>query len=307
MYSATALEVLIASPSDTTEQRLAIREAVIDWNSSNSRYLGVVLLPVMWESHSIPELSGRPQAILNDQIVDAADILIATFWTRIGGSTGEAISGTVEEISRFRADGRPTHIYFCDMPTTPLDTDTTQIEALKKYRDELKSQGLFSSYRSIPDLRFRVRDDLTKRVHDMQQKGLIGIPASTVPVRKSDEDSMVARESATIDPLVELHNALRGYHVRWEAEFQSFNDYSVDQRHDLMRQVAAVTLEVIGRVAAQAADAPILQELKEIAANARTWADYRVFLDGGVSFNALSEGCREVLNEAHRVVDQPWP
>jgi hypothetical protein len=79
MYSAAVLEVLIASPSDTVDQREIIRQAVFDWNVSNTRVFGVVLLPVMWETHSLPGLEGRPQGMINEQLVNDADILVATF------------------------------------------------------------------------------------------------------------------------------------------------------------------------------------------------------------------------------------
>lgn len=61
MYDAKVLEVLIASPSDTGDQRETIRQAVVRWNSTESRHFGVVLLPVMWETHTYPDLSQPAQ------------------------------------------------------------------------------------------------------------------------------------------------------------------------------------------------------------------------------------------------------
>jgi hypothetical protein len=75
MYLAHTLNVLIASPGDTVEQRNAIRVTILEWNDSNSQYYQVTLLPVMWETHTFPAL-GRPQGVVNDQIVSGADVLI---------------------------------------------------------------------------------------------------------------------------------------------------------------------------------------------------------------------------------------
>lgn len=50
----------------------------------------------------------RRQAI-DAQLVDTSDILIGLFFTRIGSSTGIAISGTVD---RFVAAGKPTMMSF---------------------------------------------------------------------------------------------------------------------------------------------------------------------------------------------------
>jgi hypothetical protein len=306
MYSATILDVLIASPSDTVEQREVIRQAVINWNSSNSRFSGVVLLPVMWETHSIPDLSGRPQGIINDQLVDDADILIATFWTKLGTPTGEADSGTAEEINRFCANSRPVHVYFCETPVRILDTDRAQVEAMAKYLEELKRRGLLSTYGTNEELRLKVRDDLTKRIHDMQQKGLIERPSTTITVQKSDSDQMHANESETVDRLEMIRKSLRGHLASWEATIRGFNDYNVDQRHDLMRMVARTLLDMVRQVASHNPDSPTVSQLSETAAKAIGWSQFRIYLDGGTSFNALSDGCREVVDEVSRVVDQTW-
>ena len=52
------------------------------------------------------------RAWLNDQLVDRCDILVGMFWTKLGTSTGVAASGTVEEIDRFVAAGKPAMLYF---------------------------------------------------------------------------------------------------------------------------------------------------------------------------------------------------
>lgn len=122
MYDAKVLEVLIASPIDTPEQRAAIRDAVVRWNETEPRHFGVVLLPVMWETHTYPDLSAPAQPVINKQVVDRADIVIATLWTTLGSRTAEAESGTVEEIERARKAEKPVLLYFCDMPSRRLIT-----------------------------------------------------------------------------------------------------------------------------------------------------------------------------------------
>ena len=110
--TATVLEVLIASPSDVTAARDAITAAIHAWNGTHSEREGVILQPLRWELDARPELGDRPQAVINRQIVDRADITIAVFWTRLGTPTGHAASGTAEEIQRSFDAGRPTLLYF---------------------------------------------------------------------------------------------------------------------------------------------------------------------------------------------------
>ncbi len=303
MYKATAIEVLIASPGDTEDQRDAIRQAIIRWNSIESRHFGVVLLPVMWETHAYPDLSQPAQPSINKQIVDDADILIATFWTTLGTPTADAKSGTVEEIERFIDAGKHVSLYFCDMPVVPLDQDTSALESLKGYRDEVKSKGLFSSYRSMEELSGKVRDDLTKLVHDLLEVGHIDDVAAP-----GDASAQAGGASRSIDQaLSELRNTLRGYLAKWETVFAGLtDDYSADKRLSLASEIEGVILEIVRIAAADAPDAAFVAELSQLASTAAVVARTRVYLDGGQSFGELTEGCKALLEAVKSVVAQPW-
>src|SRR5580658_9347891 len=104
--------ILIASPSDMPEEREAATQAVHDWNDQHAIAESVVLLPVKWETHAMPQAGVRPQAAINRQLVKNSDILVGMFWTKIGTSTGVAESGTAEEIDQFVAAGKPALFYF---------------------------------------------------------------------------------------------------------------------------------------------------------------------------------------------------
>jgi hypothetical protein len=124
-YQATIVRVLIASPGDTVNERRVLREAIEDWNSLNGDQ-GVFLQPVMWERDATPELGDRPQGVINRQLVDNADMLIGIFWTRLGTPTSEADSGTVEEIERVAAAGKPVLLYFSKKPVILDSVDPEQ-------------------------------------------------------------------------------------------------------------------------------------------------------------------------------------
>ena len=102
----TEYKVLIASPGDLGGFRETACETLAKWNQLHSSQTQVTLTAVMWESQSSAEMGARAQAIINDQLVDDADIVIGMFWTRLGTPTGEAESGTVEEIERLIKLGR---------------------------------------------------------------------------------------------------------------------------------------------------------------------------------------------------------
>src|SRR5690349_14932759 len=99
--------VLIASPCDLAEERQAATEVVHEWNTQHAAAESIVLLPIKWETHAMPETGVRPQEAINQQLVRSSDILVGLFWTRLGTNTGVAESGTVEEIDQFVTSEKP--------------------------------------------------------------------------------------------------------------------------------------------------------------------------------------------------------
>jgi hypothetical protein len=166
---ATVLNVLIASPCDVSTEREMVVGAIQDWNASHVAQTGIMLQPVRWETHSYPAVGDRPQGILNRQIVDSGHVLIAIFGSRLGTPTGEAMSGTIEEIERFRRTSRYVALYFSDAPV-PGNTDLDQFEALKRYRQERQGDSLYFTYSSAEDLRRLVSQHLPKIVAEVQKQ-----------------------------------------------------------------------------------------------------------------------------------------
>src|SRR5260370_5649567 len=107
-FPAIAYRVMTASPGDVQPERKIVRDVIYEWNAIHSAKTGVILLPTGWETHSIPLMGDRPQALINEQVLVHSDLLVAIFWTRIGTPTGAAPSGTLEEIEEHLAAGKPT-------------------------------------------------------------------------------------------------------------------------------------------------------------------------------------------------------
>jgi hypothetical protein len=166
-FTSTTITVLIASPSDMPEARQAAMEVMVEWNALNAAAEGVVLLPVMWETHATPEMGVRPQAAINRQIVDTSDMLIGMFWTRFGTSTGVADSGTVEEIDRFVAAEKPAMLYFSRIPIDPSKIDQQQHAALRQFQIETQQKALTGTFTSIDNLRHVLHRDLTRKVREI--------------------------------------------------------------------------------------------------------------------------------------------
>lgn len=176
-YSATVYQVFIASPSDVGRERLVITDVIHNWNTTHSVVLNTVLLPVKWETHATPRMGDRPQAIINKQIVQESDILVAIFKARLGTPTGEAESGTVEEINEFRAKGKPVLVYFSNAPIVPSSIASRQFSKLKKFKKECQKEGLIFYYNSVRELRDLLRHHLLGTVREL--KGMNDVPSMT--------------------------------------------------------------------------------------------------------------------------------
>ena len=169
-FQAHTYRVLIASPSDLSEERHTASEAVNEWNAQHAVAEATVLLPVKWETHATPETGVRPQEALNRQLVRGADILLGMFWTKLGTHTGVADSGTVEEIDQFVAAGKPALLYFSSRPINPRSIDINQLERLESFRAGTYKRALSGTFSDIGELRHILTRDLMRQVRILKSR-----------------------------------------------------------------------------------------------------------------------------------------
>lgn len=203
-YSAIVYKVMIASPGDVPAERSIVREVLTEWNVVNADLRKQVLLPVGWETHSVPEMGDRPQAIINKQILHDCDLLVGVFWTRIGTATTEYASGTVEEIEEHVKTGKPTMLYFSGAPVIQDSVDLNQYSRLKEFRQSCQSRGLYESYTDIQDFRtkfyrqlqLKINRDVYFRFGDSDGKSVALHEIPTAP-SLSKEAAFLLKEAAT--------------------------------------------------------------------------------------------------------------
>jgi hypothetical protein len=163
-FPSTAYRILIASPSDMSEERRIAAEVINEWNALHASAEGIVLLPIAWETHAMPETGVRPQDAINRQLVAECDLLLGLFWTKLGTSTGVAASGTLEEIDQFVKSNRPAMLYFSRRPIDPTRIDQEQHARLRQFREETYQKALTGSFASLDELRGILLRDLTRQV-----------------------------------------------------------------------------------------------------------------------------------------------
>lgn len=180
-FEAHVLRVLIASPGDTTDERGAVERSLHGWNASRAEREQVILLPARWETDAVPRLGGSGQSVINEQLVDRADIMIALFDSRLGQAAEEAVSGAAEEIQRAHEAeaGKPVHVYFSEEPL-PRNVDEKQLAAPRKFQASLEFRGLLGRYANPEALGFQVRNAVE---HDLEHLSL----GAVAPRRRAGE------------------------------------------------------------------------------------------------------------------------
>lgn len=286
--NATIYRVLVASPSDCDAERKLIPEVIYYWNTVHSRETGAILEPVLWETHSTPEMGDRPQGIINKQLGAMSDVLVGTFWTRLGTKTGVAEWGTAEEIEEFRKAGKPVLLYFSQQPAVLDTVDQDQLRALLAYKQRLGTEGLFATYSSLSELRndlYRHLSATISRVH----KG----PAPTAEPEAVEQKRALRR----------FRNDLDTFLRRFEAEWASERD---SEPHGIRegQSIARGALEELVGLRAQVAEdnSGMSQVIDEALKKLRSLQRWQLVMDGGVSFQRFWDEGTAVIGSLKTVL-----
>ncbi|HYV38589.1 MAG TPA: hypothetical protein VE988_23090 [Gemmataceae bacterium] len=268
-YRAKVVKVMIASPSDVAGECQAIRNVIQEWNFAHSEDKGIVLMPVGWESHSTPSLAGRPQALINKQVLGGCDLLIATFWTKLGTPTGKAASGTVEEIEEHIKAKKPAMIYFSLVPVVADSIDQEQYKALQQFKHELRQRGLYSEYQSGDDFRMKLTRQLAQTVnrHFTSKKNgngqgheEVGITQPRLPELSPPASELLVETTQDRRGLLYKARTMRGLtiqtngkdfvegifprkHIRWEGALKELRNAGLLEDRGNKGEVYAVTHE----------------------------------------------------------------
>lgn len=169
-FQADVYNVFIASPSELSDERKLATEVVHEWNDHNSRAESVVLLPIRWETHAVPQSGIHPQQAIDAQLLSKCDVLVAMFWTMLGAGTGDGSSGTVEEIKQFIAAAKPALIYFSNRPIDPSRIDPDEQKKLREFRNEITKNALLGHFSQPAELRDMLLRHLTEQVRQLKSK-----------------------------------------------------------------------------------------------------------------------------------------
>lgn len=294
-WQATVYRILIASPSDVTNERKAIQEVIHSWNAVNSRKYGVMLEPVLWETHATPEMGDRPQAIINKQLVEDCDILIGTFWTRIGTHTGKAESGTIEEIEKFIDDDKPVLLYFSSAPVVPDSIDPDQYKRLMNFKKKCKREGLVSEYDSIGELREKLQRHITSTINSLHKVFPEGY-------QKAETDEEETQRSALEMFKSQFESFLRHLESEWNAERDS-GPFNIDEGKHILEKACSEVLNFKAQIVNEEGS-KVAEILSEAAERLKAIQRHMLYIDGGQSSKAFWTEGDQIVGLLKRVPEE---
>jgi len=298
-FQATVYRILIASPNDVMAERKIIQEIISSWNATYFSKMKALLLPVLWETHIVQEMGGRPKVALNLQIAKDCDILIGTFWTRIGTDIGFAESRTIEEIKEFQKAGKPVMIYFSSVPVVPSSVDLKQYEKLMRFMDDCLNQGLVERYDSIIDFREKLSRQISSKmvkIHKIQE-GETSKDSNETP-KKEFKDLIIQK----------FCDLIEGYISNWTREKNSKPTSFDDGKQvlkDLTREILSLKAPLI-----KIFNKEIIKNIDEIISKLEKLQKHRLYLDpksfrdfwklGDEIFTSLDSIAGKVRKDIHR-------
>ena len=170
------IPVFVVSPSDVTPERRTLERVISELNRSVFSLLGLRLEFVGWEYDSYPGFGVDAQDVINRQIADRYDVLIAILWSRFGTPTARAGSGTEEEfnraLERWRDDPDSVRLMFYvkDGPIAPSEIDPRQLADVQRFKRRLREEGgLIATFSTEEDLERQLRLHLPRLAQEFRR------------------------------------------------------------------------------------------------------------------------------------------
>ena len=164
MKKVRIVNVVLCGPGDVERELEIAREVVDEWNERNFGPMNCGIKSTHWSTDAVPSMEARGQQVINWQLIDEADLLVALFWRRLGTPTGLYESGTAEEICRAQARGIDVMVYFSRIEDPRPIEDPEQWDRLQAFQAKAFVAGFPSTFRGRKEFRERFAAHLEKKV-----------------------------------------------------------------------------------------------------------------------------------------------
>jgi hypothetical protein len=284
-YQAIIYRVLLSAPNDIVQEIRVVKESLDTWNIINSYTSKKYLELVHWSTHTYPKAGSSPQSIINKQIVNDADIIIALFWTRLGTATEDFESGTVEEIEKAISAGKSVMVYISKQPVLIDSVDIEQYNKVKEYLKSLKERVLYSEYSSQEELRELLIRHISQTINGEEE---------VLPELRDNQQSAMQEFYNRVDA------TYRKAFVEWTSEEKSEPVSTDDGKwimksiiQDLINYQSMITEDKTGKLS---------QIFEETIVMGKKLDKMQMYLDGGQSYREFWQRGNEILSKIAEIL-----
>ena len=150
MFTANVYRIMIGCPGDIQSEVQLAKNVITRWTSLHAEQNSTVLIPINWDTNSYPEHGAHPQKILNSQLANKSDMLVAVFGTRVGSPTDTSLSGTIEEIEEHVKAGKPVMLFFRQLNDISK-TSSADLARLESFKNSVRDKALYREYKTEAD------------------------------------------------------------------------------------------------------------------------------------------------------------
>ena len=154
--------LMISCPSDVKTEVQLINKVVENINDSIGVSMDVFIKTLYWAKNVMPEAGDYPQSIINKQILEKSDAIIAIFGNKIGSPTQNYESGTIEEIENMIEKGKQVFVYFSDKPIRRSERDVEAEKQVEAFKKKFRNRGIYVEYGSDEEFSEIIRRDITR-------------------------------------------------------------------------------------------------------------------------------------------------
>ena len=165
-YKADVYKIFIASPSDTAEERAAVSKSINEWNIIHSENKGIILRDIFAEQNAYADSGKHPQKIINEQLVENADLLVAIFKMKFGSPTDTHESDTAEEIDLAFKMEKHVMLFFYDGTVSMEESNRYRIDIQKinELKAKYSNKTYYHTYNSIENFETKLSRSLPQLV-----------------------------------------------------------------------------------------------------------------------------------------------
>jgi hypothetical protein len=199
-------KLFIAAPGDIISEKKSIFALVDEWNRLQGLHKNVRIEVEDWSS-AYPIHGSRAQALINEQIFDESDFVVALFWTKFGTPTGVADSGTEEEIERAIEQKKHLMLYFSDAPIEPTRLNAEDYQKVKAFRKKHQDNGMYKMYNSTEQFHEVFQSNLSKFMNDLLA-GKLGSKPKDLQSKAIKPEEEKDETGVEYDPIIDIQRKI---------------------------------------------------------------------------------------------------